>query len=361
MRIVAHNGATIWGGAERATVVLLKGLALRGHDVHLLCNTQLVAKQAVSEGVPSEICVLAGDVFLNDSFKLARRLQKLAPDAFIVGTYKKLFLATLGAHIARVPRVVARVGLESDTPRSGKYRVALRRWTDGVAVNSSAMVDPFAALAGFGRAKVCLIHNGVTVPVARRDRQAVRNELGLAPDSFVIGTVARLAKQKRIDRLIDVMKLLPTDLSCVIAGDGAQRARLEEMARSAGVSDRIRFVGERSDTGDILNALDVFVVASDKEGLSNAMLEAMAMGLPVVSTPVSGSEDALGVDESGLSAGVVTTFSTESIANAILDLRADPERRALLGAAAKARAYQRFSMDGMLDRWEEFLSGRTRA
>ncbi len=357
MQIVAHNGATIWGGAERATVVLLKGLSDRGHDVRLLCNNELVAVQADARGVTAEICVLAGDVFLNDSFKLAVRLRKLAPHAFIVGTYKKLFLATLGAKMARVPRIVARVGLESDTPRSAKYRVALRRWTDAVAVNSSAMIEPFASLDGFGRSRVSVIHNGVIAPVASRDGQALRRELGIALGTFVVGTVARLAKQKRIDRLIDVMKLLPHDIACVIAGEGPERARLEQMARSAGLGDRIRFLGERSDTGDVLNALDVFVVTSDKEGLSNAMLEAMAAGLPIVSTPVSGTSDALGVDESGVVAGVIAAFSAEGIANPILDLRADPERRALLGAAARTRAAARFSMGEMLDRWETFLSG----
>src|SRR5215216_1007739 len=136
MRIVAHNGARIWGGAERATVSLLKGLAERGHEVHLLCNDRRVADESTARNVRATICAIGGDVMIHHSYRVARALRRLEPDVFIVGTYKKLFFATLGARMAGVPRVVARIGLESDIPRSLKYRVALRRWTDGVAVNA---------------------------------------------------------------------------------------------------------------------------------------------------------------------------------------------------------------------------------
>jgi hypothetical protein len=105
----------------------------RGHDVLLLCNDSLVAEQAATHGIPTKICVIGGDITLHHSFRLASALREYRADAFIVGTYKKLFLATLGARMAGVPRVVARVGLESDTPRSWKYRFALTRWTDAVA------------------------------------------------------------------------------------------------------------------------------------------------------------------------------------------------------------------------------------
>jgi hypothetical protein len=161
MRIVAHNGARIWGGAERATVALLDGLKARGHDVLLLCNDPRVASQSVSRGVPAETCVIGGDVALHHAFRLSRVLKNHRPDVFIVGTYKKLFLAALGARMAGVPRIVARVGLESDTPRNVKYRIALRRWVDGVAVNGRRMAGAFASLDGFDAARVRVIWNGV--------------------------------------------------------------------------------------------------------------------------------------------------------------------------------------------------------
>jgi glycosyltransferase involved in cell wall biosynthesis len=357
MRIVAHNGAAIWGGAERATVTLLEGLAGRGHEVLLLCNAGIVASEARRRDVPVRICVLGGDIAIPHAVRLAGVLKKIAPDAFIVGTYRKLFLATLGARLARVPRVIARIGLETDTPRSAKYRFALRRWTDAVVVNAERMIAPFAELGGFGRDKVELIHNGVRAPSPRGEPGAVRNEHGIAAGAFVIGTVARLARQKRIDRLLDAVSGLPDDVHCLIAGDGEERTRLEVLATGPGQGKRVHFTGMREDIADVLDALDVFVVTSDREGLSNAMLEAMSRGLPVISTPVSGAEDALGPGDDGEPAGIVSAdFSATTIAQAVMTLRDDAARRKTLGEAARERADTVFSTDRMLDKWEALLS-----
>ena len=356
MRIVAHNGARIWGGAERATVSLLQGLAERGHEVLLLCNDDLVARESLARGVPAQICAIGGDVMVHHAVRLSRALKKIEPQAFIVGTYKKLFLATLGAHLARVPRVVARVGLESDTPRSVKYRIALRRWTDGVVVNAQRIVGPFADLRGFGPHKVRVIPNSVRSGPRVTSSLRVRKELGLGSDDFVIGTVARLAKQKRLDRLVRVVSRLP-GIHCIVAGDGTARISLTQLATDLKVLDRIHFLGNREDAHDVLEALDVFVLTSDSEGLSNAMLEAMSSGRPVVSTNVSGASDALAVDDHGRTAGIITDFDDTSIASAISRLRDDAGLRAALGAEGKRRIMHQFSRDSMLDAWEDFLAG----
>lgn len=355
MRVAAHNGATIWGGAERATAMLLRGLMDRGHDVILLCNSEEVASRAAAEGVPTRMCVIGGDIALPHAFRLASELRSFRPDVFIVGTFKKLFLATLGARLAKVPRVVARVGLESDTPRSTKYRIALRRWTDGVAVNARRMVGPFASLDGFGPDKVTLIHNGVPLPPIRARGGALRAQLGLDARGVVIGTVARLAKQKRIDRLLEVAELLPASVHVVIAGDGTRRTDLERQSIERGLASRVHFLGHRDDKDAVFEALDIFVVTSDSEGLSNAMLEAMARGIPVVSTPVSGSDEAVLADAGGQAAGVIAAFDVSEIARAVQHLVDSPDLAEEMGAAARERVERVFSLDTMLDKWERFL------
>lgn len=353
MRIVAHNGARILGGAERATISLLRGLSDRGHDVLFLCNDELVRREAAARGISAEILEIGGDVALPHALRLARSLEQNRPDAFIIGTWKKLFLASLGARIARVPRVVARVGLESDTPRSAKYRFALRRWVDAVAVNAERMRASFAGLDGFGEGKVTLIHNGVVPPAPVGGSGVLRKRLEIPDDAFVAGTVARLARQKRIDRLVDAIARTDPSVHCIIAGDGAEREALEASTRELGLSGRIHFTGHRDDVTHVLASLDVFVIVSDREGLSNAMLEAMAGGLPIVTTPVSGATDAVGSDPP---AGIVTGFDSESIAAALDLLRGDPSRRSAMGAAGRARAETMFSFDTMVDKWEHFLS-----
>jgi glycosyltransferase involved in cell wall biosynthesis len=355
MRIVAHNGARIWGGAERATVSLLEGLRDRGHGVLLLCNDALVAREASARGIASRVCVVGGDPMVPHAIRLARELRKETPDVFIVGTYKKLFLAALGARLARVPRIVARVGLESDTPRSAKYRFALRHWTDGVAVNSQRMRKSFADLDGFGAEKVTVIWNSVRPPSNDPRSDAIRRELGIADDAFVIGTVARLAKQKRLDRLIRAASLLPR-VTVVIAGEGSARTSLENLAAELGISNRVRLLGHRDDVRNVMDALDVFVLTSDSEGMSNAMLEAMSRGLPIVTTDVSGARDAIPESENHAAAGIVTGFDVESIASAISSLQRDAGLRESMGNAARRRIATQFARDSMLDAWEDFLS-----
>ncbi|MEP6508836.1 MAG: glycosyltransferase family 4 protein, partial [Gemmatimonadales bacterium] len=273
------------------------------------------------------------------------------------GTWKKLFFASRAAKRVGAKRVVARVGLESDTPRSAKYRYALRHWTDTVVVNAERMAPPFRNLEGFGADNVRVIHNGVIVPERQAPRGSLREQLGIPLDARVIGTVARLAKQKRVDRLLRIAAALPSDVHCVIAGDGPDRLDLIRQSQAIPNRERIHFIGHRENKGDVLDALDVFVLTSDKEGLSNAMLEAMAFGLPVISTPVSGSEEALGVDETGRLAGVVTGFDEASIIRAINSLLDSKRLQVETGVVARNRALTMFSLDTMLDRWEGVLNG----
>ena len=172
MFIAAHNGARIWGGAERATVRLLSGLQQRGHRVLLLCNDSLVKAEADRAGIPTRRLRLGGDAAIADALRLGAALRGDRPDAFIVGTYKKLFHASLGARLAGVPRVIARVGLETDTPRSAKYRIALRRWVDAVVVTAERMRQPFVDLYGEAAAAVHVIPNGqsATLPTSCASR-----------------------------------------------------------------------------------------------------------------------------------------------------------------------------------------------
>jgi glycosyltransferase involved in cell wall biosynthesis len=354
MRITAHNGARIYGGAERATVRLLRVLSDRGHDVTLLCNDEIVAREARARGVDAIMAPIGGDIAMPHALRLAAQLRRLQPDAFIIGTFRKLFLASLGAQLARVPRVVARVGLETDTPRSAKYRIALRRWVDGVAVNAERMIDPFASLEGFGPGKVRLIHNGVRAPTPTGDADLLRKQLGIAPEAFVVGTVCRLVSQKRIDRLVEAMALVSSSVHCMIAGDGDRRAALAAQISALGLGRRVHLLGHRDDVGNVLRALDLYVVSSDREGLSNSMLEAMAAGLPLVSTPVSGASDALGGSHPS---GIITRFDEQSIARAIEELNINRSRLKEMGMAARHRAETVFSMDRMASEWEAFLAG----
>jgi glycosyltransferase involved in cell wall biosynthesis len=358
VHLIAHNGARIWGGAERATCLLLAGLQRRGHRIELYCNDARVMERARALGLPTRRVRLGGDIALPDALRCARLLRRERPDVLLIGTFRKLGLAALAGRLARVPRIVARIGLETDTPRSWKYRFVLARWVDAVVLSTDRIRQHYLALPGWTEERVATINHGVRPPVRTREPGAVRRSLGLEPQQRVIGTVARLAEQKRLDRLLHALAGLPDDVHCIIAGDGELRGSLERLARELKLDARVHFLGLRDDVGDVLAALDVFVVASDREGMSNAMLEALAAGVPVVSTPVSGAAEALEPFPDGDTPGEIAAFSGDALAAATARVLGDPQRRAAMANAALQRAHTRFDFERMLDAWERVLSTR---
>lgn len=356
--VVAHNGAAIFGGAERWTVRLLAGLQSRGHRVLLLCRDERIAAEARRKGVDARVARLRGHVVLPDAWRLALLLRELRPDALLLSTFKKTWLGGMGARLAGVPRVVARIGLSSDRPaRRFVYRIALTRFVDRVVANSDEIrAAVLEDLPGLDRRRVVTVYNGVEAPPRRREPGALRRELDLAPDVPVLGTVARLATQKRLDRLLRVVAELPPRAVCLVAGDGPERGALRELARELGLGERVRFLGHRDDVGDVLAALDVYVVTSDREGMSNSMLEALAAGVPVISTPVSGTAAALEPLPDGQHPGRVVSADVPSLARAVGELLADPVACRAMGAAARERAHTRFDRKEELDRWERLLT-----
>jgi glycosyltransferase involved in cell wall biosynthesis len=362
MFILAHNASGILGGGEIGTALLLAGLQRRGHRVLMLLRDEAMARRVAEYGIPTGVQRVRGDAVLPDAFRLAARIRREQPDAVILTTFKKAFLSGLGARMAEAPFVVQRIVLQGDTPaRGARYRQALRRFVDVVVLNADAMRPAF--LAGDPRldpARVVTLLDGVRAPVRTGESGAVRRELGIPADAFVIGCVARLARQKRLDRMMRAIALVPEPIHCIIAGEGEGLEPTRALAAELGMADRIHFPGFRSDVGDVLDAMDLFVVSSDREGLANAMLEAMAFGLPVVSTDVSGAREALDPAHGEPRAGIVTGFSGDELARAIGALLRDGDARRRMGDAARERAERRFGEQRFLDEWERLLEDGVR-
>jgi glycosyltransferase involved in cell wall biosynthesis len=359
LRIVAHNGAAIVGGAERALIQLLRGLTERGHYVSLACNHDVVADEAASKHVPAIVVPLRGDAVIVDALRFAKFLEREAPDAFLLGTFKKIWLGGMAAARAQVPRTVARVGLASDTARRWKYRTALRRWIDAVVLNAESMRADFEADApGYESWRIVTIHTGVIKPFRRKPPGAVRTELEIPPNIQVVGAIARLSRQKRLERLIAAMAELP-NAHCIIAGDGSESDNLKALRRLHGLQERVHLIGERDDVADVLAALDLFVVCSDQEGLSNAMLEALAAGVPVVSTPVSGANEALAPLADGRTPGrVLSGFEAAELTRVLNELLSKPPMLRMMGEAAAHAAAERFDFQRMVTEYEAVLRGR---
>jgi glycosyltransferase involved in cell wall biosynthesis len=199
--------------------------------------------------------------------------------------------------------------------------------------------------------KTCVIVNGVDaarLQAQALSRAAARAALDLDPATLALGTVARLDPVKALDVLLEAFaRLAPRwpAARLVVIGGGSEAGRLRALAASLGIESRVRFLGALPDAARLLLGLDLYVSASRREGLPLALLEAMALGLPVVTTRVPGHLDAVTDGASGL---LVAAGQAAALADAAGKLLADPERRRALGEAGRRRVEERFAVERMV-------------
>lgn len=189
-------------------------------------------------------------------------------------------------------------------------------------------------------------------------KSEARAAIGIPEESFVIGIAATLRSWKGHDSLIEAFSRLAEknpDLHLAIAGDGPRRQHLESLIGKRPWASRIHLLGHRQDVPAVLAALDLFVLPSyANEGVPQAIMQAMAMGLPVISTTIGAISDAVVDGATGL---LLPPNQSETLAIAIDALKADPERRIAYGLAARKRAETDFSLDGMLNAMESVFQG----
>lgn len=180
-----------------------------------------------------------------------------------------------------------------------------------------------------------------------------KRRLGIAAETPLIGTVGRLEPRKGTATLLAATAALRAegrhDASLVVVGDGPLRAALDAEAARLGIASHVRLLGDRGDVGAVLEALDVFVLPSRTEGMSNALLEAMAMARPVVATAVGGTPEVISDAVSGL---LVPADDAAAMTTAMRRLLDDSTLAGRLGAAARQTVAERYGARSMVRRLE---------
>ncbi|MDE3049551.1 MAG: glycosyltransferase [Nitrospirota bacterium] len=198
-------------------------------------------------------------------------------------------------------------------------------------------------------AKTQTVYNGVDSSAfpSQPDRQKVRQELGITQGPVLV-TIGRLTEQKGHRYLLqafpDLLSTWP-QLCCVFVGEGELHDALQRLAIDLGVERACRFVGVREDIADILAAADLFVLPSLSEGFPFVLLEALAMGCPVVASRVNGVPELIEDHKTGL---LVPPRDPQALARAILDMLSDPAAASKLGADGRALVQERFTVDRMV-------------
>lgn len=208
---------------------------------------------------------------------------------------------------------------------------------------------------GLPRHRVMRIPNGIDGSVFRRsgaaEQRSARTNLSLPVGGTMILSVGRLTAVKGIDLLLEAWATLPEGIrvssTLVIVGDGPARADLARLARSRNVDESVRFVGARTAILDYYQAADIFVLPSRAEGLSNALLEAMASELPVVATAVGGAPD---IVEHGVNGLLVRPDDSYELKAGLLQLLSRPVEWPRMGAQGRRRVLEYAALGTVADR-----------
>jgi glycosyltransferase involved in cell wall biosynthesis len=348
------------GGAERVMSQLANHWAARGDQVTLVTLDSAASDwfqlhprvKRVALGVMTHSGSIGRAVFSNVVRLFALRRALVATGASVVVSFEEctnvlVLLAMLWAHATLVI-------CERNDPRRhpiGRAWTFLRALTyplaDTLVVQTRALL-PWAKRIMHGRRRIEAIPNPV------RDMARYAAACDAKPNRTIVA-VGRLAPQKGYDVLLPAFARIAADhpsWRLAILGEGPQRHELATFAASLGITRRVDFRGWLPEPGEILACADMFVMASHYEGFPNALLEAMACGLPVVSTRSVAAAEIIADGEDGL---LTPVGDVDALANAMRRLIEDDALRARLARNA-ARVSERYSLDAVIERWDAALT-----
>jgi len=207
--------------------------------------------------------------------------------------------------------------------------------------------------------KIVAIPNGLDVAAYDPDDTEIAEDLRHLRDRFVVGILAMIRPEKRHDLFIEAARLIGDRISNIhylVVGPGYPEvvARVRQQVAQAGLSERFTFTGDRRDIAQVLKAFDVSVLCSDTEGMSNTLLESIAMGRAVVATRVGGNPEVIRDGDNGL---LVSAGKADELAAAIFRLHDDRELRSRLAARARQTALEKYDVHVMVERICAVYSG----
>jgi glycosyltransferase involved in cell wall biosynthesis len=346
------------GGTEAQLLELLHNLDRTRIQPHLA----LMRRTRAGRGLEPDDCPvldLEVDTFVSDFFdltlgpkvlRLSRYLRARHIDVLHLYFKASTYLGLAAARLARVPRVVRtqnNLGYWMGWYDREKWAF-LNRWVDALVVNTQQGKERLARAQRTDPRKIVILENGLDLSKfqtsPRRTARGPRR----------VGMVANLRPVKNPETFVRAAALLGRrhpELEFALAGDGELRPRLEALAAEWGVSGRCQFLGSVGDVPGFLAGLDVAVLCSDSEGMSNSLLEYMAAGLPIVATAVGGNPELIRDGREGL---LVPPRGADRLADAVRRLLDDRALAQRLGANARQRVERQFSREAMVRRFETF-------
>jgi glycosyltransferase involved in cell wall biosynthesis len=274
-------------------------------------------------------------------------------------------LGAMAGRRAGVPQIVTSRRSLSEFKHSNRWMRPIENWTNrhvsAVTVNSRAVLEQTLAAEKIDRRKLHLLYNGVEFGALCGEEKICRTVESLGLESarhegadFIL-CVANLIHYKGhlrlLDAFADLLRAHPKTMILLVGRDGGMEGSIREKAQSLGIVEKVKLLGMQPDVGPLYAAADAVVLASDEEGFSNVILEAMAAGKAIVATKVGGIPEAIENEVHGL---LVPPRDEKQLAQALIRVIGDRGLRARLGTAARERARSEFSLEAMFRSYETF-------
>ena len=357
-----------WGGAQTFIFKAAREAQRRGWEVLLTFGGEgLMETKCRDAGVPfRKLKQMKREISPIHDIGVIRELvgiiHEWKPDTLLLNSSKAGVVGSIAGRIARVPKIIYRIGGWSFTDPVSPLQKTIRRWTerltaplkDTIVVNTPDGVDLAHTHHIHPRGEVVLVPNGMELQAfdtALLPRDTARQELGGTDHAPLLFTIANFFPAKGLPVFLDALALVaasvPT-IRTVIVGDGEGRAALEEQRRTLHLENIVMLPGQRQDAGALMRGGDLFVLPSVKEGFPWALLEAMAAGTPAISTDVGGVrwivEDTV---------TVVPIRDPRALADAILETVRDLPAARIRATHARRVVETRFTEQQM---WEKFFT-----
>jgi glycosyltransferase involved in cell wall biosynthesis len=353
-------------GAERTLLELATFLRDQGWDSRIVVlegnGAGEMTRRAADNGIACQAFVTSGRLGL---LPMLRRLKAmLAQESRAVihshGYKPDILLAALGVP-RRLPCLATCHSWYSTTVKLKALEYvdkwAVRRFDHVVAVSDEIYRDLRAS--GMPDARVSRINNAISIPVLDTDRNKIRAEWNVAPDEKLVVQIGRLAKSKRNALLLKIVAALPADIAVrvVFVGDGEEREALGAYARELKIDGRVIFAGYRRNAPAIMAAADVLAITSNQEGLPIVILEAMAVGCPIIATAVGAIPQVL----NGESAWIIPVDDDAGLMQALREALSDTSVAKDRAAVAKSVFLGSYERDVMGQRYLELYERAWRA
>jgi glycosyltransferase involved in cell wall biosynthesis len=371
LRVIARLNV---GGPALHVAYLTAGLAERGYDTTLVAGTIARGEESMAFVADAHNVKIEPLVELHREISPIRDLRAIVRLAQLIRRERPTILHTHTAKAGAVGRIAALLARDARPPivvhtfhghvlRGYFGRVTtlgfrtlerlLARTTTALIAVSPEVRDDLVALHVAPASKFTVVRLGIDL--AQRvdnddaQRRETRRQMGLRDDAFVVGWVGRMTAVKNTDSVVRALQQLVErgiDAYAVLVGDGPDRDHLERYAHELGVIKRCLFLGYQEDVARFYDAIDVLLLPSVNEGTPVSVIESLAAGRPTVATRVGGIPD---VVRDGVDGFLVDYADPVGLADRLAELATDPQRRAEMGAAGRARVVERYAVGRLVE------------